>query len=165
MQYAGYYTHAPSSLNLTMARNFSPALTAWLNREPLGNFAGPNLTRFASGNPISFVDRLGGYPLRSPFFSTEPGILSNAPPWVIVLGGEGVSGSPFLYGPNVWGIFPGYRIPPVSFGPLGKGPFGHAPCIIQVCACDGGNNNGPDPGLAKDWPKRQGVGSWAAPEL
>jgi RHS repeat-associated protein len=35
-QYAGYYFHAPSGLNLTLARPYSSSLGRWLSRDPIG---------------------------------------------------------------------------------------------------------------------------------
>ena len=34
-QYAGYYFHAPSGLNLTTYRAYNPTLGRWINRDPI----------------------------------------------------------------------------------------------------------------------------------
>src|ERR1700679_2859496 len=35
-QYAGYYFHAPSGLNLATYRAYSPSLGRWISRDPIG---------------------------------------------------------------------------------------------------------------------------------
>jgi RHS repeat-associated protein len=57
--YAGYYDHAPSGLNLTMYRAYSPSLGRWLSRDPIGMNGGTNLYCYAINNPIGFIDMLG----------------------------------------------------------------------------------------------------------
>ena len=42
-QYAGYYYHAPTGLNLTMYRAYSPSLGRFLTRDPIGYSGGNNL--------------------------------------------------------------------------------------------------------------------------
>src|ERR1700679_2049538 len=34
--YAGYYVHAPSGLNLTVTRAYSPTVGRWIKRDPIG---------------------------------------------------------------------------------------------------------------------------------
>ncbi len=58
-QYAGYYYHAPSGLNLTLNRAYNPSLCRWLNRDPIEESGGTNLYRYAGSNPIRFTDPLG----------------------------------------------------------------------------------------------------------
>jgi RHS repeat-associated protein len=68
-QYAGYYEHAPSSLNLTLYRAYDPVTTRWLSRDPYkdryGNDAeivlGPNLYGYVKNNPVDFYDPQGLY--------------------------------------------------------------------------------------------------------
>lgn len=58
-QYAGYYMHAPSGLNLTMFRAYNPTQGRWLSRDPLEEAGGVNPYDYVGGNPISFADPLG----------------------------------------------------------------------------------------------------------
>ena len=44
-QYAGYYAHQTSGLNLTMFRAYDPNTARWLSRDPVGEGIGPNLYR------------------------------------------------------------------------------------------------------------------------
>lgn len=56
--YAGMFTNADSSLDLTQYRAYNPAIGRWLSRDPLGEGSDPaaNLYRYAGGNPVSFTD-------------------------------------------------------------------------------------------------------------
>jgi RHS repeat-associated protein len=66
-QYAGYYTHVPSTLNLTLYRAYDPNTARWLSRDPYvdkdGNDAelilGPNLYTYVRNSPINGIDGLG----------------------------------------------------------------------------------------------------------
>jgi RHS repeat-associated protein len=58
-QYAGYYFHARSGLNLTMCRSYSAILGRWLNRDPLGESASLNLYSYVNANPIRWTDPFG----------------------------------------------------------------------------------------------------------
>ena len=58
-QYAGYYLHARSGLNLTRTRQYSATLGRWINRDPIGESGGVNLFGYVGGKPICFVDPLG----------------------------------------------------------------------------------------------------------
>jgi RHS repeat-associated protein len=62
-QYAGYYYHAPSGLNLTTYRAYSPSLGRWINRDPVDFMDGGNVYAYANGNPISLNDPSGLRPL------------------------------------------------------------------------------------------------------
>ncbi len=55
-EYAGYYAHSASKLNLTLARQYSPTLGRWLSRDPVG---GANLYNYVGNEPINNVDSLG----------------------------------------------------------------------------------------------------------
>lgn len=55
-QYAGMYYHAPSGLNLTTYRPYSPVLGRFISRDPIG---GTNLYAYCGNNPISNRDPLG----------------------------------------------------------------------------------------------------------
>lgn len=58
-QYAGYYMHAPSGLNLTMFRAYNPSLGRWISRDPIGERGGINLFAYVGNMPTLFVDSLG----------------------------------------------------------------------------------------------------------
>ncbi len=58
-QYAGYYEHAPSGLNLTLFRAYDPNTAKWLSRDPMGERVGINLYNFTLNTPINATDPLG----------------------------------------------------------------------------------------------------------
>jgi RHS repeat-associated protein len=58
-QYAGYYTHQPSGLNLTLYRAYDPTVGRWLSRDPIGEDGGINLYGYVSNDPIYWTDPLG----------------------------------------------------------------------------------------------------------
>lgn len=61
-QYAGYYEHAPSGLNLTQYRAYDPITARWLSRDPLPDAErsqGPNLYGYVGNDPVAFRDPLG----------------------------------------------------------------------------------------------------------
>jgi RHS repeat-associated protein len=61
-QYAGYYEHLASGLNLTKYRAYDPITSRWLSRDPLTNAEmrqGPNLYEYCSNDPVKNVDPLG----------------------------------------------------------------------------------------------------------
>ncbi len=75
-QYAGYYAHQPSGLDLTMYRAYDSKLGRWLSRDPLGEFGAEgapewptrnakeeinslNLYAYVGNNAIKFSDPLG----------------------------------------------------------------------------------------------------------
>ncbi|MDR3616274.1 MAG: RHS repeat-associated core domain-containing protein [Candidatus Obscuribacterales bacterium] len=59
VQYASYYFHGPSGLNLTVNRAYCAALGRWINRDPIGESGGDNLYGYVENNPISSIDPLG----------------------------------------------------------------------------------------------------------
>ena len=58
-QYAGYYTHQGTGLNLTWYRAYDPVIGRWLNRDPIGYEGGINLYGYSEDNPVNNVDQLG----------------------------------------------------------------------------------------------------------
>ena len=63
-QYAGYYAHQPSGLNLTLFRAYDPNSARWLSRDPLKDAEmsqGTNLYEYVKNNPIDLVDPFGLY--------------------------------------------------------------------------------------------------------
>jgi len=62
-QFANYYQHSRSGLNLTWFRAYNSKLGRWHSRDPLGEFASGsnaiNLYTYAFGSPLLFVDPLG----------------------------------------------------------------------------------------------------------
>jgi RHS repeat-associated protein len=60
-QYAGYYFHPASGLNLTTFRAYSPSLGRWINRDPIEEKGGLNLYGYVENHPISDTDPSGLY--------------------------------------------------------------------------------------------------------
>jgi RHS repeat-associated protein len=58
-QYAGYYTHARSGLNLTLNRAYKADLGRWINRDPIEEAGGINLYAYVENSPINFPDPSG----------------------------------------------------------------------------------------------------------
>ena len=58
-QYAGYYTHQPSGLNLTKYRAYDSGTGRWLSRDPLKEREGANLYTFVWDDPTTLIDQLG----------------------------------------------------------------------------------------------------------
>jgi RHS repeat-associated protein len=58
-QYANYYAHAASGLNLTKYRAFDPNTGRWLSRDPLGTKGGIDLYEYCADDPTYKRDPLG----------------------------------------------------------------------------------------------------------
>jgi RHS repeat-associated protein len=58
-QYAGYYLHQRSGLNLTLYRAYSSNLGRWISRDPIEEIAGINLYNYVSSDPINYADPFG----------------------------------------------------------------------------------------------------------
>jgi RHS repeat-associated protein len=59
IQYAGYYYHARSGLNLARTRAFSANFGRWISRDPINEQGGLNLYGYVGNNPLSFIDPTG----------------------------------------------------------------------------------------------------------
>jgi len=61
--FTGHYYHAPSGLDLTLYREYSPELGRWLSRDPLPRPEllpeGPNLYEYVRNLPVMSVDAIG----------------------------------------------------------------------------------------------------------
>lgn len=58
-QFAGYYSHGRSGLNLMQFRAYNAQLGRFLNRDPIEENVGTNLFRYATNDPVNFIDLLG----------------------------------------------------------------------------------------------------------
>lgn len=58
-QFAGYYYHAPSGLNLTPYRAYQSRLGRWLSRDPVYEAGGINLYCYVDNSPANSTDTLG----------------------------------------------------------------------------------------------------------
>ncbi|MBX9571394.1 MAG: LysM peptidoglycan-binding domain-containing protein [Candidatus Obscuribacterales bacterium] len=58
-QYAGYYMHAPSGLNLPVFRAYSSSLGRFINRDPIGEDGGINLYAYVNNAPVMATDPSG----------------------------------------------------------------------------------------------------------
>ncbi len=58
-QYAGYYLHGRSGLNLTLARAYFSSLGRFINRDPIEEDGGINLYAYVDNAPIVHIDPLG----------------------------------------------------------------------------------------------------------
>lgn len=61
-QYAGYFFHQASGLNLTLYRAFSSSLGRWINRDPIGESGSTNIYSYTGNDPINFSDPAGLFP-------------------------------------------------------------------------------------------------------
>lgn len=58
-QYAGYYMHARSGLNLPVFRAYSARLGRWISRDPIEEKGGMNLYGYEANVPTAFSDPSG----------------------------------------------------------------------------------------------------------
>jgi RHS repeat-associated protein len=128
-QYAGYYFHAPSGLNLTVARAFGAWFGRWINRDPIGEFASINLYAYVKNSPVVAVDPLGlaGVCQYKWPFGPWPVFWT---PWLVGPPDDGGASSPGSPGAESQGsqinATPGKNqsggTPPMSPGPIGGTP-------------------------------------------
>lgn len=71
-QYAGYYEHQTSGLNLTKYRAYDSNTAKWLSRDPLAEEGGINLYEYASNNCLTITDPLGLCPSLASLVATNP---------------------------------------------------------------------------------------------
>ena len=57
-EYAGYYFHSPSGLNLTLTRVFDSRTGRFINRDPIAEQGGLNLYDYVNNDPIVALDEL-----------------------------------------------------------------------------------------------------------
>ncbi|MDD5262789.1 MAG: hypothetical protein PHD76_13165 [Methylacidiphilales bacterium] len=58
-QYAGYYSHTASGLDLTWFRAYDANLGRWLSRDPIAESGGINLYGYVANDPIGGIDPFG----------------------------------------------------------------------------------------------------------
>jgi RHS repeat-associated protein len=58
-QFADYYQHAASGLNLTAHRAYNSSLGRWMSRDPIEEVGGANLYAYVLNEPVSWSDPLG----------------------------------------------------------------------------------------------------------
>ncbi len=58
-QYAGYYAHQASGLDVTKYRAFDLNTARWLSRDPSSEGGGINLYRYVGDNPVKLTDPFG----------------------------------------------------------------------------------------------------------
>ncbi len=86
-QYAGYYTHATSGLNLTMFRAYDPNVGRWLNRDFIGENRGINLYGYVGDDPENSTDPIGLFAPAPPPVDIPPIPPPVLVPVAIVVGG------------------------------------------------------------------------------
>jgi len=70
--YAGYYSHPPSGLLLTLRRAYAADTARWLSEDPITWQGGANFYAYVLSNPVAYADPLGLQAKRPPF--PPPGV-------------------------------------------------------------------------------------------
>lgn len=80
-QYAGYYFHSRSGLNLTRTRAYSALFGRFISRDPIEETGGTNLYAYVQNNPVRSRDPLGLYltPMIAPRLSKCDAKLKRTP--------------------------------------------------------------------------------------
>jgi RHS repeat-associated protein len=103
-QYAGYYFHAPSGLNLAVHRAYNATFGRWISRDPIKESGGVNLYAYVRNNVVEFTDYMGLFnyscplvppdprtPFKKPFPYVLPGLfprnIFQPSPWQLSIGG------------------------------------------------------------------------------
>ena len=60
--FTDHFHHLPSGLDLTFYRAYEPNNARWLNRDPIGEKAGPNIYTYVLGDPVNQIDFYGEKP-------------------------------------------------------------------------------------------------------
>jgi len=100
-QYAGYYFHVPSGLNLTRTRAYSTSIGRFINRDTIGEAGGVNLYRYVGNNPISRRDprgTLGEATAIGTLIEPGGGTLIGGIADIIIWGGGAIIGAGILAG-------------------------------------------------------------------
>ena len=63
-QFAGYYVHTRSGLNLTRTRAYSSSFGRFINRDRIGEWGGINLYGYVENAPVSAIDPSGNASIR-----------------------------------------------------------------------------------------------------
>ncbi len=64
-QYAGYYVHQRSGLNLTVSRAYSSQTGRWISRDPIEEDAGTNVFAYVDNAPTNAIDATGLFPIET----------------------------------------------------------------------------------------------------
>ena len=148
-QYAGYYYHVRSSLNLAFYREYNSKLGRWISRDPKEERGGVNLYRYVNNNPIEWKDSSG--------LLCTPRALPPLPP-EIQIGPLTLLGPPPIYtpidpiDPLPWGTLPNlfsYPSPPFMQIPLPDPNTGPQPLPPELLP-PAKNPDGSDPTLEDD---------------
>ena len=93
-QYAGYFWHAPSGLDLTMCRAYDPNLGRWTSRDPIEENGGINLYGYVANIPSVLMDPFGLVPQGFMDPENERNLIP-----LEGGGGSGIGGGPTTSGP------------------------------------------------------------------
>ncbi|NJL70779.1 MAG: hypothetical protein HC888_03815 [Candidatus Competibacteraceae bacterium] len=80
IQFAGYYLHVRSQLNMTRARLYKAEIGRWINRDPID--LGVNSYAYIHGSPLSSIDPSGLWQIPAKVSGWQPGDWITGP-WTI----------------------------------------------------------------------------------